>query len=237
MKINEAVILVGGLGKRLRPLVADVPKPMAKIAGKPVLEYQIKFLKKEGVKDIILCTGYKSESIEDYFKDGSKFGVKIKYSREDVPLGTAGAVKNAENIIKSENFFVLNGDELFQLDLNKLIELHKNKSPKATISLLKKSEKGRYGEVVINDEKKILEFKEKSVPTSDSFYVNAGFYIFNKKILDDIHKNKNMSLELETFPKLAKEKQMFGVPVEGYFTDIGVPEDYLRLKNKFNDNE
>ncbi|MCJ7509172.1 MAG: sugar phosphate nucleotidyltransferase, partial [candidate division Zixibacteria bacterium] len=115
----QALILCGGLGKRLRPLTRKIPKSMLPVAGKPFLEYLIKLLKQNGIKEIILCTGYLHNKLKDYFGDGEKFGVNIQYSREHFPLGTGGAIKNAEKLIKSR-FFVLNGDSYINLNLKSL---------------------------------------------------------------------------------------------------------------------
>ena len=124
-----ALILAGGIGERLRPITNNIPKPMVPVNGKSFLQYHIEELKRAGIKDIVLCTGYLSNKIQEYFGDGSKFDVKIKYSIEKKPLGTAGAIKNAEKYVNN-TFLVLNGDSYLKIDYNKLINFHKSKKAK-----------------------------------------------------------------------------------------------------------
>ncbi|MGH9910375.1 MAG: sugar phosphate nucleotidyltransferase, partial [Nitrososphaerales archaeon] len=145
----QAVILVGGLGTRLRDIVKDRPKPLALINGRPFLEYQIAFLKKYNIRDIVLCIGYQGEKIEEYFSDGIRHGVSIRYSREKELLGTGGAIKNARNLLE-KRFFVLNGDTLFLIDLYKMLNFHLQNSADVTIALTKTPDQTRYGSVTIN---------------------------------------------------------------------------------------
>ncbi|URZ14865.1 nucleotidyltransferase family protein [Clostridium felsineum] len=226
----QALILVGGLGTRLRSIVKDRPKPMALIEDKPFLEYLIRNLKKNGIKDIILATGYMSEIIEDYFKDGREFGVNIVYSKENVQLGTAGAIKNAEKYIKDE-VFVLNGDTYFDVDFKKLYEFHKNTNSIFTMVLRKIADASRYGAVECDKENKITSFVEKG-ETSKSDYINGGIYIIKKKILNLIENEKKVSLEKEVIPKVLREEKIYGYGCGNYFIDIGIPEDYIKFCTK-----
>lgn len=226
----QALILVGGLGTRLRSIVKDRPKPMALIEDKPFLEYLIENLKKNGIKDIILATGYMSEIIEDYFKDGREFGVNIVYSKENVQLGTAGAIKNAEKYIKDE-VFVLNGDTYFDVDFKKLYEFHKNANSIFTMVLRKIADASRYGAVECDKENKITSFVEKG-ETSKSDYINGGIYIIKKKILNLIENEKTVSLEKEVIPKVLREEKIYGYRCGNYFIDIGIPEDYIKFCTK-----
>jgi len=223
-----AIILAGGLGTRLRKILNDQPKPMAPVAGRPFLEYLILQLRQRGLTDIVLCIGYLGEQVKRYFRDGSKWGVSISYSEEKKPLGTAGAVKLAEKLVQEENFLVMNGDSFLDIDLNKLIDYHLGERALATIALAEVGDPTRYGAVEINEKGEIKSFVEKG-ECSESKLVNGGVYVFNKEIFNYIPEGKT-SLEKEVFPKLVG-KRFYGMPVKGFFIDIGVPEDYKRLQN------
>jgi len=226
-----ALILAGGIGERLRPITNNIPKPMVPVNGKPFLQYHIEELKKAGIKDIILCTCYLSDKIQEYFGDGSKFGVKIKYSVEKTPLGTAGAVKNAEKYINN-TFIVLNGDSYLQLEYNQLINFHKATKAQLTIALLEIKDPGRYGLVDIGKEGKILSFDEKTANPKGKL-INGGVYIIEKGVLKAIPSSVNASLEKEIFPKLIKQGNVYGFVVNNYFIDIGTKESYMKAQEDF----
>ena len=170
----KAVIFAGGFGTRLKSVVKDVPKPMALIAGKPFLEHQIRFLKEQGITDIILTIYYMADKIKSYFGDGKRFGVDITYSEEEFPLGTGGAIKKAEKYI-DDSFFVLNGDSYSQIDLKEFLEFHKSRKSNFSISLTTSKNFIDYGNVII-DGNKIVEFSEKA--HSGNNLINTGVYIF-----------------------------------------------------------
>ncbi|MBU3923835.1 MAG: nucleotidyltransferase family protein, partial [Nanoarchaeota archaeon] len=225
----KVVILVGGFGTRLREVVSDVPKPMALIAGKPFLEHQINFLKEFGLKDIILCVYYKADVIKSYFGDGRHFGVNLTYSEEDVPLGTAGAIKKAEKYIDG-TFFVLNGDSYLDADLMKFLEFHKSMCfGGASMVLTEAKDSSNYGSVLVENNK-VVSFLEKGrIGVSK---INAGVYLFEPSILDLIPSGKKVSIE-GIFPKLAEEGKLFGFLHNGYFIDIGRPETYHQFRQNF----
>lgn len=228
----KAIILVGGLGTRLREIVPDKPKGMALFAGKPFLEYQLNYLKKQGITEIILCTGYLHEQIENFFGDGSDFGVSITYSKEEERLGTAGAIKNAEKFLK-ESFLVLNGDTYCGIDFNELIKFHKEREGLATIALNKSKNNSRYGSVILNVENKIINFQEKN-QIEGSNLMNSGVYIFEPEVLQLIPeiflKDKRIFLENYIFPILSQKRKLNGYVWEGYFIDMGVPDSYKEFK-------
>jgi len=211
MFIMIALILVGGIGERLRPITENIPKPMVPVNGRPFLQYHIEELKKAGIKDIVLCAGYLSHKIQEYFGDGSKFGVKISYSVEKKPLGTAGAIKNAEKYING-TFLVLNGDSYLQLDYNKLINFHKSKKAKLTISLLEIKDPRRYGLVSIDESAKIISFDEKTTNPKGKL-INGGVYLVKPDILKVIPGSVKVSLEKEIFPQLIKQENVYGFVV------------------------
>lgn len=226
----KAVILAGGFGTRLKEVVYDVPKPMALVAGKPFLEHQIRFLRDNGITDIILAVYYMSDKIKSYFGDGTKFKVNITYSEEEIPLGTAGAVKKAQKYI-DDTFLVLNGDSYSQINLAEFLEFHKSKKSNFTISLVKSKDSLNYGTTLL-DGSKITAFCEKNQPceTNGEFFINSGIYIFEPKIFDYIEPDKNVSFEKEIFPRLSKEGLLYGFTYEGYFMDIGRPETYEHFR-------
>lgn len=227
MDAFPAVILAGGAGTRLHPLIPDIPKPMAPIAGKPFLEHLIRFLSNQNITDIILCTGYKKKYILEYFQDGAKMGVNIQYSDENTPLGTGGALKKASLLLKGGNFFLLNGDSFFCFDMRKLITHHHRTGAMATMAVAEVRDTSRFGRVTVSDDGMIVGFSEKS--DSGRGLINAGIYLCSTKIIGNIPSGKS-SLENEILPALLPDK-LFAVPSKGFFVDIGIPEDYLRLSS------
>lgn len=223
----KVLILSGGLGKRLRNVIYDRPKPMAPVAGKPFLEYLILQLKKQDLRHIVLCIGYLGKRVQEYFGDGSGWGVRISYSYEAEPLDTGGAIKLAEALIREENFLVMNGDSFLDVDLKQLVDYHLKNKALATMALAEVKNAARYGVVKINKKGEIESFVEKG-GTSKSKFVNGGIYVFNRKIFRYIPKG-TVSLEREVFPNLIGKK-FYGMPVKGFFIDIGMPEDYRWLQ-------
>jgi len=224
----QALILVGGLGTRLREIVRDVPKVMANINEKPFLEYLILQLKNYNLNDIILCTGYLNKNIKNYFKNGKIWGVKINYSEETKPLGTGGAIKFAEELILEDNFLVMNGDSFFDIDLDKLISYHFNKRALVTMALAEAKDTRRFGVVKTDKNGEIEIFFEKR-KRQDSNFINGGIYLLNRKIFKYIRENREISLEKEIFPKIIS-KGFYGISFGNYFIDIGIPEDYRKLQ-------
>lgn len=224
----KLVILAGGQGTRLYPLTYDIKKEMLPLNGKPTLQYNIEWAKKNDIKEIIICTGHLHEQIEEYFGDGSKFGVNIKYSIEKEPLGTGGPLRFAKELIGDEDFFVLNGDILCNIDLNKAKEFHKKNNSLATI-LIHKSNHPMDSDLVETDEKgKVKNIwtkpHQRIPPTTTS---NSGAYIINSKILDHIPLEK-ISLEREILPRLHEEgHNIYGYDTNEYLRDMGT---HNRLK-------
>ena len=187
----KAIILAGGRGKRLRPITDYVPKPLIPIKNIPIIEWQLKYLKKFGIDEVIVCTGYKQEMIEDYL-DVKKLGIKIKYSIEKTPLGTGGAIKKAGKMIKDKSFFVINGDTITNIDLKKLAT---KKNVIAAIEL-----RTKYG-ILETKNDKIMDFKEKK-EISDT-WMNAGIYHLQKEVLKDLPTKGD--IEKTVFPDYAKK--------------------------------
>ncbi len=223
----KAVILAGGQGKRLRPLTNDSPKPLVPILDKPIIEWQILWLKKYDVKEFLICTGYLKEKIMNTLGNGGKLGVKIAYLVEEEPLGTGGAVKNAEPFLKrEEGFFLLNGDIITNLDPTKLTEIE---DYNINIALVKMP--SPYGIVKI-DGKKVVEFLEKpELP----FWINAGIYYLTPEALEYFPEKGD--LERTALPKLAEKGKIKATPYENIFwKSIDVYKDIEEVEKHLKNN-
>lgn len=224
----DAVILCGGLGTRLKSEMGGTPKVMAPIEGQPFLDFLIRHLGDSGFKRVVLCTGYKSQFIEKYFKANPQ-NLTIKFSRETEPLGTGGALKNAGGVIKSDPFIVLNGDSMCPLNFQKFLEFHEAKKALASIVVSKFRDQRDFGSMGLDSTGRINAFKEKiknkEASGGEQANVNAGVYCFNREIFKKMPPDKKFSLEKDFFPTLTKES-FFGFMVEESFLDIGTPERY-----------
>jgi len=227
--LGEAVILSGGLGTRLKSVIKDIPKPLAEVCGKPFLCYILDFLIKHGIERVILSVGYKWEVIKDFF--GSQYkNLKLEYAVEDILLGTGGGLKNALKYVYEEEVFVLNGDTFFDIDLNLFYTLHKSKNSKLSIALKEMENTERYGVVKIDENNRIVSFLEKGKRVSG--FINGGIYLLNISFFNALAPEGNFSLEKDFLERFYKEYEFFGFPFDGYFIDIGVPEDYERAKKE-----
>jgi mannose-1-phosphate guanylyltransferase len=227
---RTALILCGGLETRIRPSPFSTPKPLLPIGYQALLEYQIQYLKRYEFDRIILAIGFLQEQIVRYL-DEHRLGVRLRYSFEKEPLDTGGAIKNAESMISSD-FLALNGDVIFSdLDLDKLVYAHKKSNASATIVLAKSTTPTRFGAVELDDENRVVNFVEKPRKQSPGeTWVNAGVYVITPPTLSKIPKGRRTSLELDVFPKLIREGTIFGHKHNGYWADVGTPEDYLRVQ-------
>lgn len=227
----KALILVGGFGTRLRPLTLTLPKPLVEFANKPMILHQIEALAEAGVTDIVLAVNYRPEVMESRLKEYSdKFGVNIVFSVENEPLGTAGPLKLAEEILNKndEPFFVLNSDVTCEYPLRKLAEFHKAHGDEGTIVVTKVEEPSKYGVIVHkpNHPSRIDRFVEKPVEFVGN-RINAGIYILNTSVLNRIEKNRPTSIEQETFPAIVRDGQLHSFDLEGFWMDVGQPKDFL----------
>ncbi|MEJ2771937.1 MULTISPECIES: nucleotidyltransferase family protein [unclassified Stygiolobus] len=215
----KAVILAGGFGKRLRPLTDERPKPLIEIAGKPIIEWQIKWLKKFGVTSVFVLAGYKKEVLIDWVaKNQDKLGIPIAILTEDQPLGTGGAIKRLNGFISNgEKFFVLNGDILTNLDLSKLGD----DEAVAVISLVPL--RSPFGIVKVDSKGNIIQFVEK--PVLKDFWINAGIYSMNSEIFEYLPEKGD--IEKETFPLLAQKGLLKGITFDDvYWRSIDTLKDY-----------
>jgi len=221
------LILVGGFGTRLRPLTLSVPKPIVEFSNKPSITHQIEALVKIGVNEVILAVNYQPELMSACMKEWEhKLGVKISYSQESEPLGTAGPLALAKDILNDgEPFFVLNSDVICIFPFQDMLDFHKKHGKEGTIMVTKVEEPSKYGVVVAGDDGKIAKFVEKpQVYVGNK--INAGIYIFNPSILNRIEV-KPTSIEKEIFPKMAAEGQLYSMVLPGFWMDIGQPKDFL----------
>lgn len=227
----QAILLAGGLGTRLRSVVNDRPKPMAWIEGRPFMEYVVHELSRYGITDIVFAVGYKGSMVEDFFGDGSAFGIKASYAYEEELLGTAGAIKNAGKYIYEDWFFVLNADTFYQLDYRRLLKVRDEQNLDFALVLRQVPDVSRYGRAVLVQDR-LIEFNEKTTEPVPGT-INGGVYLMRKQLLEEIPEGK-VSLENEMIPRwLSMEKpkkRLGGIVNDGYFIDIGIPEDYYRFQ-------
>ena len=228
---TKAVLLVGGLGTRLREIIPSTPKPLATVGNRPFLELLIRQLVSQGIRHLILCTGYLAEQIEKEFGDGSELGATIEYSREPRPLGTAGAVKFAQGFLQgTSEFLVMNGDSFLELDLREFMRFHRAHGGLATIAVVPVENAGRYGTVHLDTDNRVTGFSEKTGDNSPGL-INAGIYIFKPAVLEHIPDGP-ASLEKEVFPRLI-DYGVYAARQQGLFIDIGTPDDYTHAQNLF----
>ena len=226
----KAVILVGGPGKRLHPLTYDTPKSMVPVLNKPFMEYTISYLKQFGIEDIILTLNYLPEVIQNYFGDGDRFGVRLNYCVEKEPMGTAGAVKNAEQYLNG-TFIVLNGDIFTDLDIADMFDFHQNKGAKATISLHQVDNPSAFGVVETDRDQRVRQFIEKPpLAEATTNWINAGTYILEPEVLRYMPTDRHYMFEKGLFPLLLGQGEpVYGYPFSGYWLDTGNLERYLSL--------
>eukprot|EP00920_Eleutheroschizon_duboscqi_P036091 GHVT01087303.1.p1 GENE.GHVT01087303.1~~GHVT01087303.1.p1 ORF type:complete len:345 (-),score=27.87 GHVT01087303.1:525-1559(-) len=227
----KALILVGGFGTRLRPLTLSVPKPLIHFCNKSILEHQIRALVQVGVTHVVLAVAYQPDTmVEKIHELEAKFKVRVTVSREEEPMGTAGPIRLAEEIIMdpedtSEEFFVCNSDVICHFPLHDMLEFHRFRKAEGTILVTKMDDPSQFGVVVHDETGKIDKFVEKpKVFVGDC--INAGFYILSKKSIKRIPL-KPTSIEKETFPDMAKDGHLYSFRLHGYWADIGQPRDFL----------
>lgn len=224
--IKEAIILAGGKGTRLQSVVSNVPKPMALIGEKPFLMLLLQYLQSQGIEKVVLSVGYMYEIIQETF--GESFnGLSISYSIESEPLGTGGAIAKAMTMVESQSILVLNGDSFIKIDLAEIerkIPASKNHS---LLVLKEMNNVSRYGSVVLKDEV-ITAFEEKQF--KEKALINAGVYVLNKDIFKDKNLPEKFSFEKDFLEKEVEKENLRGIITNGYFIDIGVPEDYQKAQ-------
>lgn len=224
----QAILLAGGLGTRLRSVVSDRPKPMALIEGRPFMEYVVRGLARFGITDIIFAVGYKGSMVEEHFGNGEAFGIRASYAYEEELLGTAGAIRNAGRYVTEDSFFVLNADTFYRIDYGRLVKIKEENGLDMALVLREVPDVSRYGAAVL-DGVALTGFNEKEKEVGPGT-INGGVYLMSRTLLDEIPPGK-VSLENEMIPGWMKEgRRLGGFVNDGYFIDIGVPDDYFRFQ-------
>lgn len=222
------MLLVGGMGTRLQSVLPFTPKPLAPLGDAPFLELLVTQLGGQGIRRLVMCTGYLANQIEQRFGNGRKWDLTIEYSKETQPLGTAGAIKLAERYLEGDSdFVVMNGDSFLEMDLRQLIRFHQEHNGVASLAIHRVPNAARYGTVRIDESNRITAFDEKT-GLEEPGLISAGVYVFQRAVLERIP-NGPASLERDVFPRLLKEG-MFAARQDGMFIDIGTPEDYERAQ-------
>jgi NDP-sugar pyrophosphorylase family protein len=223
------VILAGGLGTRLRPGYAGGPKVLAPVDGRPFLSYLLQQLATSGFRQITLCVGYRAEQVEQWLGNGSTLGLVVNYSREEEPMGTAGALRLAyTRFMSGQRVFAMNGDSILQVPFQSMYETHLERRPAGTIALAEVADTSRYGRVEVNENGFVGGFREK-IGEQTPGLINGGVYLFEPSIMDLVPAGRPVSLEHEILPMLTSQS-LLAFKSGGHFIDIGVPEDLARAQ-------
>jgi mannose-1-phosphate guanylyltransferase len=227
-KIDQAVIMVGGKGTRLRPLTETCPKPALPVLDKPCLMYLVESIAAAGIKKVILACGYRSQQLVEAIGDGSDLGIEITYSFEDEPLGTAGAIKKVEDLL-GDTFVAANGDVFADIDVKDEIREHFSSGATVTMSLTPVDNPCEFGIARVGQDGRISEFKEKPKPEEAfSNLINAGVYVLEKRILEMVAENTQYDLSKELIPRLMERgERIQGYGLKGMWRDVGRPSDLI----------
>ena len=223
----EAIILAGGLGKRLRTVISNKPKVMAPIGEYPFIQYLLDYPDSLGISKVVLSVGFLYESIYNYL--GNNYGnINIKYSVEEKPLGTGGAIKRSIGLTKTQDVIVINGDTFTTIDYNKMMKTHKDNGEIITVAIKYEKNRSRYGNILVKNNR-ICEFIEKT--KNDGGYINVGSYIINRKIFDQFDLPPHFSFEKEFMQCYINKINPMSYLFDGMFIDIGLPQSYARAKS------
>jgi len=226
----DVVILCGGLGTRLKSEIGDAQKVMTAIDDEPFLNLKIEQVKEQGVRRVVLCTGHQAQDVEDYYSKNS-LGITISLSKEEEPLGTGGAIKNAQSLVQSDHFFAMNGDCFSEVDFQALLDYHLSQKSLATLVVSRVKDGKDYGGITLDSSRRIIAFEEKKTSIHEP-YVNVGVYCFQREIFTYMPKEQKFSIEYDFFPTLT-EKPFFGFLIDGEFLDIGTPDRLDKAKKIF----
>lgn len=227
----EAIILAGGFGTRLQPVVSNVPKSMAVIRDRPFLEYQLDYLIGQGTTKAVLSVGYKHEIIMNHF--GSRYkSLEIEYAIENEPMGTGGGIRLSFWKIDGTRALILNGDSMFRFNFREMMDFHLKKRAEVTLALRKLKDTSRYGRVSMGRTGRIKGFSEKE-PGQGPGFINGGIYIMEKKTLMEPEFRGKFSIEKDFFGSRYTTLKMYGFEAQGYFLDIGIPDDFKKAQDEF----
>ena len=225
----KAVVMAGGEGTRLRPMTASMPKPLLPVVNKPIMEHVLLLLKRHGFTHTVVTVQFLASLVRNYFGDGEEWGMTLEYATEEVPLGTAGSVKNAQKLIGGEPFLVISGDALTDIDLTDLVRFHKEKKALVTVCLTRVPNPLEFGITIIDDDGRVQRFLEK--PTWGQVFsdtVNTGIYVMEPEALDRVVAGEAVDWSADVFPQLlADGLPVYGYVAEGYWEDVGTHESYL----------
>lgn len=227
----QAVILAGGLGTRLQPYTFFIPKPMLPLGNKPLLEYLVEWVKQlKDIDEVIICVSYLHRTIEDYFEDGGRFGIKISYARSERPLATAGQLKTAEKMLK-DRFLCLYGDSIYDFDLAKMVQEHEESKAFLSMALMKYKTKLKYGFIDTDEQANIVtSWREK--PEVEGL-INIGCYIMEKEFLDMIPQSSTIGMDKIVKDIISQKKIVKAFTVDSGFIDIGDKRSYLDAYKKY----
>lgn len=234
--MTDAIVLCGGAGLRLRTANPNVPKSMSTIGGRPFLEILLKQLRRYGFERVILAVGYRKEAIRSHFGTRA-FDLSLEYSEEDSPLGTAGALRRAADLVESDLSLVMNGDSYVDVDLEGFVKNHQETNAEASLVVVPKDQRADCGFVSVGEHGQVVEFKEKQFSPGRS-YLNGGMYLISRILIFEIPPSTKISLEEEMFPKWIKSgKRVRAFPTSGMCVDIGTPDRYLQAQHMLMDVE
>jgi NDP-sugar pyrophosphorylase family protein len=225
----KALLIAGGFGTRMRPLTYTRPKHLLPIANRPHIQHVFDLLQRYEVNGCVLLTSYLAEAFEETVQTAGERGLTLEVAHEEVPLGTAGALKNAAGLIGDETFLALNGDILTDANLGELVAFHRDRQAQATIFLTPVNDPSQFGVVPIDDRGRVEAFIEKPPPgEAPTDLINAGVYVIEADVLDRIPEGRESSAERELFPELVQDGVMYAHPTDAYWLDVGTPEKYLQ---------
>lgn len=223
----KAIVLAGGLGTRLSQVTNEVPKPLATVGARPFLEYVLDYLRRQGIEEAILAVSYRWKQIQSHFGNTYR-GFPLRYSVEEKPLGTGGAIMQAMQLCRDSTAVVVNGDTLFEVDLNAMANSHGSAGAQLTIALAHVSDCSRYGSVVMSDDGDIVEFGEKS--EDGQGWINGGIYMMQRSLFDELPVTGRFSFEHDLVEPNIGRIQPHAFKSDAYFIDMGIPEDYERAQ-------
>ena len=228
----KAVVMAGGEGTRLRPMTASMPKPLLPIVNKPIMEHVLRLLRRHGIKETVVTVQFLASLVRNYFGDGEEWGMVLHYATEDTPLGTAGSVKNAEDLLNDGTFLVISGDALTDFDLTDLVKFHHDKGALVTVCLTRVPDPLDFGITIVDDDGKVQRFLEK--PTWGQVFsdtVNTGIYVMEPEVFEHVAGGESVDWSGHVFPRLLElGLPIFGYIAEGYWEDVGTHESYFRAQ-------
>ncbi|WP_067803842.1 mannose-1-phosphate guanyltransferase [Actinomadura formosensis] len=228
----KAVVMAGGEGTRLRPMTANQPKPLLPLVNRPIMEHVLRLLKKHGFTETVVTVQFLAALIRNYFGDGEELGMSLSYATEEIPLGTAGSVKNAEEALRDERFLVISGDALTDIDLTDMVRFHKENDALVTIGLKRVPNPLEFGIIIVDDEGRVQRFLEK--PTWGQVFsdtVNTGIYVMEPEVLEHVAEGEPVDWSGDVFPKLLSEgARLFGYVADCYWEDVGTHESYFKAQ-------